>query len=72
MVSEHFSGLIGRISGQKSYFWPLCNEISIIEKSQLWRFFMIFSNFVDAIYGRNRPEVAGYTKDCEKCVLETV
>ena len=72
MVLEHSSGLNGRISGQKSYFRPPCSEISIIEKLQFWRFFVIFSNFVDAIYGRNRPEVAGYTKDYQKCVLETL
>ena len=72
MVLEHSSGLIGRISGQKSYFRPLCNEISIIKKSQFWRFFVIFSNFVDAMFGRNRPEVAGHTENYQKCVLETL
>ena len=59
-ASECFRGSKGPIFDQISYFWSLYFKILIFEKSHFWTFFCNFSIFVDAICGRNRPEMAKY------------
>ena len=71
-ISEGFLGSKGPISGQISYFRPLQNKISIFEKSRFFRFFDDFRDFSNLISGRNRPEVAGHTKNFQKCILWTL